>query len=77
MGTSKLSGKPDAMLGGYLRWTSIPSIHNTPSRFMLWKPRSAPAVMRVWIGVGGGGGGTNVSCLLKFRPFVSCRLIDC
>ena len=25
MGTSKLSGKPDEMLGGYLRWTSIPS----------------------------------------------------
>ena len=25
IGTSKLSGKPDEMLGGYLRWTSIPS----------------------------------------------------
>ena len=25
MGTSKLSGKPDEMLGGDLRWTSIPS----------------------------------------------------
>ena len=24
MGTSKLSGKPDKMLEGYLRWTSIP-----------------------------------------------------
>ena len=22
----------------------------------------------------GGGGGTNVSCQLKFRPFVSCQL---
>ena len=40
MGTSKLSGKPDEMLGGYLRWTSIPSRRssNTPSRFMLRKP---------------------------------------
>ena len=40
MGTSKLSaGKPDEMLGGYLRWTSIPSRRssNTPSRFMLKK----------------------------------------
>ena len=23
---------------------------------------------------GGGGGGTNVSCQLKFWPFVSCQL---
>ena len=35
MGTSKLSGKPDKMLGGYLRWICIPSRRssNTPSRF--------------------------------------------
>ena len=40
MGTSKLAGKPDEMLGGYLRWTSIPSRRssNTPSRFLLQKP---------------------------------------
>ena len=40
MGTSKLSGKLDEMLGGYLRWTSIPSRRssNTPGRFMLQKP---------------------------------------
>ena len=40
MGTSKLSGKPDEMLGGYLQWTSIPSRRssNTPSCFMLQKP---------------------------------------
>ena len=25
MGTGELSGKPDEMLGGYLRWTSITS----------------------------------------------------
>ena len=25
MGTGELLGKPDEMLGGYLRWTSIPS----------------------------------------------------
>ena len=38
-GTSKLSGKPDEMLGGYLRWTSIPSRRsNTPGGFMLQKP---------------------------------------
>ena len=39
VGTSKL-GKPDEMLGGYLRWTSIPSRRsiNIPSRFMLRKP---------------------------------------
>ena len=32
MGTRKLSGKPDEMLGGYMRWTSIPSkgCGNTP-----------------------------------------------
>ena len=40
MGTSKLAGKPDKMLGGYLRWTSIPSRRssNTPNLFMLRKP---------------------------------------
>ena len=34
MGTSKLSAKPDEMLGGYLRWTSIPSRRssNTPNQ---------------------------------------------
>ena len=37
MGTSRLSGKPDEMLGGYLQWTSIPS--RTPSHFMLQKPQ--------------------------------------
>ena len=39
MGTSKLSKKPDEMLGGYLRWASIPSrgSSNTPSRFVLRK----------------------------------------
>ena len=37
---AKLSGKPDEMLGGYLRWTTIPSERssNTPSHLMLWKP---------------------------------------
>ena len=40
MGTSKLSGEPDEILGGYPRWTSIPSRRssNTPSCFMLQKP---------------------------------------
>ena len=41
MGTSKLlGGQPDKMLGGNLRWTSIPSrgTRNTPSRFILQKP---------------------------------------
>ena len=41
MGTSKLLwGQPDKMLGGNLRWTSIPSrgSRNTPSRFILQKP---------------------------------------
>ena len=39
MASSKLSGKPDEILGDYLRWTSIPSRRssNTPSRFMLQK----------------------------------------
>ena len=33
-------GQPDKMLGGNLRWTSIPSrgSRNTPSRFILQKP---------------------------------------
>ena len=33
-------GKPNKLLGSYLRWTSIPSrgSRNTPSRFMLRKP---------------------------------------
>ena len=37
---AKLSGKPDEMLEGNLRWTSIPSRRssNTPGRFMLRKP---------------------------------------
>ena len=37
MGTRKLSEKPDEMLRGNLRWTSIPSRRssNIPSRFML------------------------------------------
>ena len=40
-------GKPDKMLRGYLRWTSIPSRRssNTLSRFMLQKPGKAPTVM--------------------------------
>ena len=45
MGTSKLLWRqPDKMLGGNLRWTSIPSRgnRNTSSRFILQKP---PAVM--------------------------------
>ena len=48
MGTSKLSGKPDEMLGGYQLWTSIPSRRsdNTSIRFMLQKPGYAPAAMR-------------------------------
>ena len=29
-----------------------------------------------WGGGGGGGGGTNISCQLKFWPFVSCQLND-
>ena len=39
MGTDELSRNPDNMLGGNLRWTSIPSggSSNTPSRFMLRK----------------------------------------
>ena len=40
MGTGKLLwGQPDKMLGGNLRWTSIPSrgSRNTPSRFILQK----------------------------------------
>ena len=41
MGTSKLSGKPNEMLGGYMPWTSIPSrrstCSNSPSRLMLQK----------------------------------------
>ena len=33
-------GQPDKLLGGNLRWTSIPSrgSRNTPSRFILQKP---------------------------------------
>ena len=48
MVTRKLSGKPDEMLGRYMRWISIPSRRssNTPSRFMLQKPGTAPAAMR-------------------------------
>ena len=48
MGTSKLSEKPDEMLGGYQLWTSIPSrrSNNTPNRFTLQKPGYAPAAMR-------------------------------
>ena len=39
MGTRKLLWvQPDKMLGGNLRWTSIPSSRNTPSRFILQKP---------------------------------------
>ena len=40
MGTGKLLGKPNKLLGSDLRWTSIPSrgSRNTPSRFMLQKP---------------------------------------
>ena len=40
MSTGELSGKPDEMLAGYLRWTSIPSRRssNIPGRFMLQKP---------------------------------------
>ena len=39
MGASELSGQPDKIAGGFLRWTSIPSrgSSHTPSRFMLWK----------------------------------------
>ncbi len=42
MGTDKLFGKPDRMLGSNLRWTSIPSrgSSNTPIRVMLQKPKS-------------------------------------
>ena len=51
MGSGELSGGPDEMLGGYLRWTSIPSRgrSNTPSRFMLRKPGKAPAVWAIWV----------------------------
>ena len=40
MGTGKLLGKPDKLLGSDLRWTSTPSrrSRNTSSRFMLQKP---------------------------------------
>ena len=46
MGIGELSGKPNEMLGGNLRWTSIPCKRssNTPSRLMLWKPGLAPEV---------------------------------
>ena len=49
MGISKLSGKPDDILGGYQRWTSIPSKRssNTPSRFMLQKPGCATRLVRL------------------------------
>ena len=51
MGTGKLSGKPDEMLGGNLQWTSIPSrgSSSTASHFMLWKPGQAPAVWATWL----------------------------
>ena len=51
MGTGELSGKLDEMLGGYLRWTSIPSrgSSNTSSRFMLQKPGYAPVVWSTWL----------------------------
>ena len=37
MGTDKLLGKPNKLLGSHLRWTSTPSRRgrNTPSRFVL------------------------------------------
>ena len=37
-------GQPDKMMGGNLRWTSIPSrgSRNTPSRFTLQKPEISP-----------------------------------
>ena len=39
------------LLGVTLRWTSAPSrrSRNTPSRFMLWKPRKAPAWRATWL----------------------------
>ena len=40
-------GQPDKMLGGNLRWTSIPSreSRNTPSRFILQKPVISAGLM--------------------------------
>ena len=39
--------KPDKMLGGNLRWTSIPSrgSRNTPCRFTLQKPETSTSLM--------------------------------
>ena len=39
-GARNQQGQPDKMLGGNLRWTSVPSrwSGNTPSRFILQKP---------------------------------------
>ena len=45
MSTGKMLGKPNKLRGSDLRWTSIPSSSNTSSRFMLQRPRSAPAAM--------------------------------
>ena len=33
----------------------------------------ANSEMRVWMGQGGGGRGSNVSCQLNFGPFISCQ----
>ena len=52
-GTSKLLwGLPGKMLGGNLRWTSIPSrrSRNIPSRFVLQKPEIISAgLMGLWL----------------------------
>ena len=39
MGTKNLSGKPDKILGGYLRWTGFPCCGNaiTPHRIVVQK----------------------------------------
>ena len=61
MGTSKLLwGQPDKMLGGNLRWTSIPSrgSRNTPSRFILQKPEIRDRSL--FIAWGGGGGAEDL-----------------
>jgi len=47
MGVGELLEKPNKLRGSDLRWTSLPSrgSRNTPSRFRLKKPGSAPVAM--------------------------------
>ena len=65
MGTGELSGKPDEILGGNLRRTSIPTRgrSNILSHFMLRKPGYAPVVKP---------GYTNISC--QVNVLFRCQL---